>query len=69
LNTLQVDRYDLLDLGVGYVHESLHSFRVYARVDNVTDRRYATSVSLIGGQELLAPGAPRAYRAGIQFNF
>lgn len=69
LNTLQADSYDVLDLGVGYVHDSVRSFRIYARVDNVTDRRYATSVSLIGGQELLAPGAPRAYRAGIQFNF
>ena len=69
LNTMQATSYGLVDLGVAYVHDGVRSFRVYANVNNVTDREYSTSTSVIGGQELFAPGAPRAYRAGIQFNF
>lgn len=68
-NTLQANSYDLFDIAVAYTHEGERSFRVYARVDNVIDRTYATSVSLIGGQEVIAPGMPRSFRAGIQFDF
>jgi hypothetical protein len=35
----------------------------------VTDEHYSTSDSVIGGQQLFAPGSPRSLRAGIQFNF
>lgn len=69
LNTLQADSYDLFDVGVAYTREGERSFRVYARIDNVTDRTYATTESLIGGQDVIAPGMPRSFRAGIQFNF
>lgn len=69
LNTLQADDYDLLDLGVSYTRRGERSYRVYARLDNVTDEKYATSVSVIGGQLLFAPGAPRAVRVGIQLDF
>ncbi|MBL8270854.1 MAG: TonB-dependent receptor [Steroidobacter sp.] len=69
LNTLQADNYDLLDLGVSYTQRGERNYRVYARLDNVTDEKYATSVSVIGGQQLFAPGMPRSVRAGIQFDF
>lgn len=69
LNSMRASSYDVVDLGLGYIHEALRGVRLYARVDNATDERYATSVSLIGGQALFAPGAPRTYRAGIQFDF
>jgi iron complex outermembrane recepter protein len=69
LNTLQASSYDLLDLGLAYTRNAERSYRIYARVDNVTDREYVTSLSLIGGQQLVAPGAPRSVRAGIQLNF
>lgn len=69
LNTLQAENYDLLDLGVSYTHRGERNYRVYARLDNLTDEKYATSVSVIGGQLLFAPGAPRTVRAGIQFDF
>lgn len=69
LNTLQAENYDLLDLGVSYTHRGQRNYRVYARLDNVTDEEYATSVSVIGGQLLFAPGSPRSVRAGIQFDF
>jgi outer membrane receptor protein involved in Fe transport len=69
LNTLQASSYNLLDLGVAYTRNAERSYRVYARLDNVADREYVTSLSVIGGQQLVAPGAPRSIRAGIQFNF
>lgn len=69
LNTLQAQSYDLLDLGVSYTNRGERNYRVYARLDNVTDEKYATSVSVIGGQLLFAPGSPRTVRAGIQFDF
>lgn len=69
LNTLEAESYDLLDIGVSYTRPGEHGYRVYARLDNVTDEKYATSVSVIGGQLLFAPGMPRTVRAGIQFDF
>lgn len=69
LNTLQAESYDLLDLGVSYTYRGERNYRIYARLDNVTDEKYATSVSVIGGQLLFAPGSPRSVRAGIQFDF
>ncbi len=69
LNTLQAENYDLLDIGVSYTRRGERSYRVYARLDNVTDENYSTSVSVIGGQLLFAPGMPRSVRAGIQFDF
>lgn len=69
LNSLQADSYDLLDLSVAYSASVAGGYRLYARIENITDEKYATSVSIIGGQTLVAPGMPRALRAGIQFNF
>jgi iron complex outermembrane recepter protein len=69
LNTLQAENYDLLDIGVSYTRRGERGYRVYARIDNVTDEKYSTSVSVIGGQLLFAPGMPRSVRAGIQFDF
>lgn len=69
LNTLQAENYDLLDIAVSYTRRGERSYRLYARLDNVTDEKYATSVSVIGGQLLFAPGVPRSVRAGIQFDF
>jgi len=68
-NTVQAPSYGLLDLSIAYHREGLRSYRVYARLDNVTDRAYATSVSVIGGQQAYAAGAPRSIRGGIQFDF
>ncbi|HWK40827.1 MAG TPA: TonB-dependent receptor [Croceibacterium sp.] len=66
-NTLQSEAYDTLDLSIAYdgTAGSL-GYQVYGRVDNVTDAIYATSVSQIGGQTVLAPGAPRTFRAGVK---
>lgn len=69
LNTQQAESYDLLDVGIAYARDSERKYRVYAQVDNVTDEKYATSVTVIGGQPMFAPGLPRTLRAGVQFNF
>jgi iron complex outermembrane receptor protein len=68
LNTQQASSYGLLDLGIAYVRAGEHRYRLYARLENALDRRYATSVSLIGGERLFAPGAPRVLRTGVQID-
>ncbi len=68
-NTPQAENYDLLDLGISYAHRGDRNYRIYARLENVTGEKYATSVSVIGGQLLFAPGSPRTVHAGIQFDF
>lgn len=45
------------------------AWRAYLKVDNLTDRASASNVFLIGGQVLVAPGAPRSLRAGVQVDF
>lgn len=44
-------------------------WRVYARIDNATDRVYASNAFLIGGQQLVAPAAPRSIKLGLQADF
>jgi iron complex outermembrane receptor protein len=65
-NTAQAEAYDLLDLSLAYEDAVPFRYRAYLRVDNLADAKYATSVSIIGDQRLLAPGAPRSLRAGVQ---
>ncbi len=44
----------------------LHTFS--ARVDNVTDERYASTELLLGGLQAVAPGTGREFRVGVQFD-
>lgn len=67
-NTVQADPYDLLDLTLSYEGKLPFQYRAYLRIDNLTDAQYAASVSIIGGQTLVAPGAPRSVRAGVQIS-
>jgi iron complex outermembrane receptor protein len=69
LNTLKADSYNTTDLNVAYTGKSPTPYRIYARIENITDREYATTESVIGSQHLVAPGAPRLFRTGIQLNF
>lgn len=68
LNTRYAESYRTLDLGVARHGTVPIHYRAYIRLDNVMDKTYATSVSVIGGEALFAPGAPRAVRAGVQIN-
>lgn len=69
-NALSAASYSLLGLGLAYRHdEGRWPYRAYVRVDNLQDREYATSELLLANQRAVAPGAPRAVRAGVQVNF
>lgn len=61
--------YEVVDLGVSYAFGAERAFRLYAEVDNVFDETYATAEFIIGGQDLVAPGAPRTFRVGLQADF
>jgi outer membrane cobalamin receptor len=69
-NTLYYEGYNTLDLGLTYTGRTgALRYRAYVRLDNALDKTYATSVSVIGGQTLYAPGAPRTWRVGAQLDF
>ena len=70
-NTRFADGFNLFDLGVQYVtaRSTLGSYRLYATVFNLLDKRYASNQFVIGGQALVAPGAPRSLQVGAQFDF
>jgi iron complex outermembrane recepter protein len=69
LNTLRAESYDIFDFGVSYRSSSRMRYRLYAKIDNLTDERYATTELVIGGQRMVAPGTPRTARVGVQFDF
>ena len=64
-NTRSDQGYGIADLRLSYSAGSLHPYTVYAAIDNLADRRYATAVNTIG----YASGAPRTVRVGVQVNF
>ncbi len=57
--------YQRWDLGLSYAFPGRMPITVHAMIDNVTNRRYATSVNTVG----YAPGAPRMIRIGAQLGF
>ena len=70
LNTIRSDAYDLIDLRLSRRFErGDRPLSVYLAVDNAADSVYATSVSVIGGQVVLASAPPRMVRVGVQANF
>jgi iron complex outermembrane recepter protein len=69
-NTLFYGAFKTLDLGL--THTGLiagQRVRAYAKLENATDRKYATNAFLIGGQQLVAPAPPRSVQVGLQANF
>ncbi len=69
-NTLFYGGYSTVDLGLQYTGRLGPSrWRAYARVQNAADRAYASNAFLIGGQQLVAPAAPRAVQVGVQADF
>lgn len=69
LNTARAESFSLLDLGASYRGTGAIPYRAYLRVENVSDRRYATSeLFFSGNQRAVAPGAPRSFRIGVQVN-
>lgn len=68
-NVDYADSYGTLDVGFNYINNNLPGWRFNLDVDNVADKRYATSVSRIGGEIVVAPGAPRQIQLGAQLQF
>lgn len=67
-NTRHYDGHDLVDLRLSYSSQrgpGGQPWTLYAAIDNLTDREYATAVNTIGH----ATGAPRTLRVGAQFDF
>jgi iron complex outermembrane recepter protein len=51
------------------LHWQARGWRAYAKLDNATDRVYAGNLFVIGGQPMVAPGAPRSLTVGVQADF
>lgn len=71
-NTLFYGAFTTLGLGAQYVGTFGgigQRFRAYAKLENATDRKYASNAFVIGGQQLVAPDAPRSLQVGLQTTF
>jgi iron complex outermembrane receptor protein len=69
-NTLFAQTYTTTDAALSYAGTwSGRRYKAYLAVENALDRTFATSVSLSSGFQLIAPGAPRTFRVGVQFDF
>lgn len=69
-NTLYSPSYTTIDVGLSYSGRwGSRRYKVYGTMENVADRVYATSVSLSNGFQILAPGAPLTFKAGVQCDF
>ena len=63
-NTQKYAGHDLLNLSASYFFNQ--DWQVYARLNNVTNKRYAESASLSGVNQVLAPGLPLSGIVGIE---
>lgn len=69
-NTAFDGGYSTVDLGVQYIGRlGPTRYRAHARVQNASGRIYASNAFVIGGQQLVAPAAPRAVHVGVQTDF
>lgn len=63
-NTARSDSYGIYDIGVSYALATSTPLRLYADIENVGDKVYASSFSTTR-----AAGAPRTFRVGVQAGF
>lgn len=64
-NTISYGGYGVADFKLSYSAGTQQPYTVYFAVDNLADRKYATTLSTIG----YATGAERAFRLGTQLSF
>lgn len=64
-NTQTYGGYSVFDLGAAYTFPGAGAYTLYATIDNVANREYATAVSTVG----YATAAPRTLRVGAQLSF
>ncbi len=70
-NTEKYDGHDLLNLRVNHFinMENKKQLELYARIMNLTDKRYATAASFSRGESTFAPGMERTVYAGFNYKF
>jgi len=66
-NTEKYGDHEIVNLRMN--HHINKQMNVYARVMNLTDKKYATAASLSRGNAEFAPGMPRTFYAGLDFKF
>ncbi len=70
-NTVSNPAYHVADLGLQYrlpASTGLADGTLSVTVRNLADKAYASSMSVIGGEVLVAPGAPRTLLLGLTFS-
>ncbi|MEG2878886.1 MAG: TonB-dependent receptor [Comamonas sp.] len=70
-NSVWSPAYHVVDLGLQYrlpAALGLQDGTLRLTVRNLADKPYASSMSVIGGERLVAPGAPRSLLLGLQFS-
>ncbi len=66
-NSIRAEPYSTIDLSVSYRGKlGSRNYRAYLAANNITDRTFATSTFIIGGQRLFSPGAGRNFSLGVQ---
>ncbi len=69
-NSYKVDNYNLLGLRSGYTTER---WEVFAQVENMLDTEYVATLSVrdiaAPDAEILNPGAPLSFYAGVRMQF
>jgi outer membrane receptor protein involved in Fe transport len=69
-NTVYYEGYRVFDLMVSHeIRNGAGRQRWYARIDNLTDREYATSAGLSSGVRTYNIGSPRALTLGVSLDF
>ncbi len=61
------DGYDIGNFKVNYRYNK--NFRVFGKVTNITDERYAVMARYAYGKEDYTPGDPRSYYAGLEYRW
>ncbi len=70
LNLLSYGGYTTLDAGITWKGKyGRNDVKARLAINNLTNKVYASNAFQIGGQSLVAPGAPRSLTAGLQIDF
>jgi outer membrane receptor protein involved in Fe transport len=66
-NTKKYDGYDVANLKLSY--ESSKKLKLFAKVNNISDKTYAESASISYGKEKYTPASPRQFFLGMEYNW
>ena len=66
-NTIEYSGYNIFNLKVLY--DISHSFSLYAKINNITDKIYAERAILSYGKEKYTPAPPRIFMIGVNYKW